>query len=143
MFIWLLQVLLNDQLLKQEAARNIVTITTTPAQLQTSPNGIDIVTSNISCVASPTDINGICTTTLPIQMMDTCDKLPISRMQSGVCLSPPHKPEKRTSHNAIEKRYRLSINDKIIELKNLLSSEDSKVRLLRFGRRPCNKSASF
>ena len=40
----------------------------------------------------------------------------------------PIKGEKRsTSHNAIEKRYRCSINDKIVELKNLVAGEDAKV----------------
>ena len=43
-------------------------------------------------------------------------------------VSLPPKGEKRTSHNAIEKRYRLSINDKIIELKNLVVGEEAKVQ---------------
>ena len=48
--------------------------------------------------------------------------MPSSKMQI------PPKGEKRTSHNAIEKRYRLSINDKIIELKNLVVGEEAKVQ---------------
>ncbi|XP_078489462.1 transcription factor protein [Ciona intestinalis] len=53
-------------------------------------------------------------------------KFPIQR------LSPPQKadtkaPPKRSSHNAIEKRYRSSINDKIIELKDLLIGSDAKL----------------
>ena len=39
------------------------------------------------------------------------------------------KPERKSSHNVIEKRYRLSINDKILELKNLVAGDDSKVRV--------------
>jgi hypothetical protein len=35
--------------------------------------------------------------------------------------------EKRSSHNAIERRYRSSINDKIVELKELVSGGDGKV----------------
>ena len=37
------------------------------------------------------------------------------------------RPERKSSHNVIEKRYRLSINDKILELKNLVAGEESKV----------------
>ena len=35
--------------------------------------------------------------------------------------------EKRTAHNAIERRYRTSINDKILELKNILVGTEEKV----------------
>jgi hypothetical protein len=37
------------------------------------------------------------------------------------------KTEKRSAHNAIERRYRTSINDKIIELKNLVVGPDTKI----------------
>ena len=43
--------------------------------------------------------------------------------------------EKRTNHNAVERKYRYSINDKIIELIAMLVPKDTKVRLsylLRF-----------
>ncbi|XP_015785096.1 sterol regulatory element-binding protein 2 [Tetranychus urticae] len=36
-------------------------------------------------------------------------------------------PEKRTAHNAIERRYRSSINDKITELKNMVVGTDAKL----------------
>lgn len=36
-------------------------------------------------------------------------------------------PTKRSAHNAIERRYRTSINDKIIELKNIIVGEEAKV----------------
>lgn len=35
--------------------------------------------------------------------------------------------EPRSSHNAIEKRYRMSINDRIVELRELLGGKDSKL----------------
>lgn len=46
--------------------------------------------------------------------------------------SPPEKPPiiKKSSHNAIERRYRNSINDKILELKNLIAGEEAKVTML-------------
>ena len=37
------------------------------------------------------------------------------------------KPEKKSAHNVIEKRYRSSINDKIVELKNLVAGEEAKL----------------
>lgn len=40
------------------------------------------------------------------------------------------KTEKRTAHNAIEKKYRSSINDKIVELKSLVSDSNAKVCLI-------------
>ena len=37
------------------------------------------------------------------------------------------RPKRRSSHNAIEKRYRLSINDKILEIRDLIAGPDAKV----------------
>ena len=34
---------------------------------------------------------------------------------------------RKPAHNAIEKRYRSSINDKIVELKNIVAGEESKM----------------
>lgn len=38
-----------------------------------------------------------------------------------------HVPEKRSAHNAIERRYRSSINDKITELKNMIVGHEAKL----------------
>lgn len=42
-----------------------------------------------------------------------------------VIVAPPK--ERHRAHNAIEKKYRTSINDKITEMKNLLFGTDAKV----------------
>jgi hypothetical protein len=57
------------------------------------------------------------------------DKLPINRIAA---LAPPTREPKvregkRSAHNAIERRYRTSINDKIVELKNMIVGIDAKV----------------
>jgi sterol regulatory element-binding transcription factor 1 len=57
------------------------------------------------------------------------DKLPINRI-TGIAprvREPKVKEVKRSAHNGIERRYRTSINDKIVELKNMVVGNDVKV----------------
>lgn len=59
--------------------------------------------------------------------MDT-EKVQISRINSSTPAAVPKVKEvKRSAHNAIERRYRTSINDKIIELKNMVVGVDAKL----------------
>ena len=84
---------------------------------------------------SPTPIgNGVSATvipgTTPVRLVER-EKVAISRIntsntkQSGG--GQVGRGEGRSAHNAIEKRYRLSINDKIVELRELIAGKDSKV----------------
>lgn len=93
-------------------------------------------------------------TTVPVMMGGGGDKLPIKQLQpgsahparavepsqmmgggggggGGVGMMGPggvvKEGEKRTTHNIIEKRYRSSINDKIVELRDLVMGNDAKV----------------
>lgn len=79
-------------------------------------------------------------------MMGGGDKLPIKQLQPGsshctnvvrssidqgqMIVGPGgvvKEGERRTTHNIIEKRYRSSINDKIVELRDLVMGNDTKV----------------
>lgn len=51
-----------------------------------------------------------------------------SATSQSITVAPPK--ERHRAHNAIEKKYRTSINDKITEMKNLLFGTDAKVHLL-------------
>ncbi|XP_050303830.1 sterol regulatory element-binding protein 1 [Anthonomus grandis grandis] len=64
------------------------------------------------------------TTRIPV-MLESDSKVAINRMPQ--VKEPKVKEVKRSAHNAIERKYRTSINDKIIELKNIVVGEDAKL----------------
>uniref|UniRef100_A0A0B8RP38 Sterol regulatory element-binding protein 1 n=1 Tax=Philothamnus irregularis TaxID=1899461 RepID=A0A0B8RP38_9SAUR len=89
-----------------------------------TPNTSSVVTS--TALQMPTLVSGgTILATVPL-MVDT-DKLPINRLTAGKPVVTQNKGEKRTAHNAIEKRYRSSINDKISELKILVVGTEAKL----------------
>ncbi|KAK5856670.1 hypothetical protein PBY51_008251 [Eleginops maclovinus] len=108
--------------------------------------GITTLTTPIQQV--PTLMSSNILTTVPV-MMGGGDKLPIKQLQPGSAHSNNgartmmdqsqmmggvigpggvvKEGERRTTHNIIEKRYRSSINDKILELRDLVMGNDAKM----------------
>lgn len=83
-------------------------------------------TNNPQSIHTILNTNSIITTTTGIPLvLDGENKVAINRMQP--VKEPKVKEVKRSAHNAIEKKYRTSINDKIIELKNMIVGEEAKV----------------
>ncbi|XP_061568826.1 sterol regulatory element-binding protein 2 isoform X2 [Cololabis saira] len=114
-----------------------------------SPTGITTLTTPIQNTALqvPTLMGSNILTTVPV-MMGGGDKLPIKQLQPGSnctngarqCMEQNQgmpggfgpgvvvkEGERRTTHNIIEKRYRSSINDKIVELRDLVMGNDAKM----------------
>uniref|UniRef100_A0A7N8XST6 Sterol regulatory element-binding protein 2 n=1 Tax=Mastacembelus armatus TaxID=205130 RepID=A0A7N8XST6_9TELE len=115
-----------------------------------SPTGITTLTTPIQSTALqvPTLMSSNILTTVPV-VMGGGDKLPIKQLQPGQthCTGGARpsmdqgqvtaggagpggvvkEGERRTTHNIIEKRYRSSINDKIVELRDLVMGNDAKM----------------
>ncbi|MEQ2279762.1 Sterol regulatory element-binding protein 2 [Ameca splendens] len=115
-----------------------------------SPAGITTLTTPIQNTALqvPTLMGSNILTTVPV-MMGGGDRLPIKQLQHGsITCTNAARPsmeqspvsvavagqgvvvkegERRTTHNIIEKRYRSSINDKIMELRDLVMGNDTKM----------------
>ncbi|XP_025988854.2 sterol regulatory element-binding protein 2 isoform X2 [Solenopsis invicta] len=110
------QLLLPAKLIKSESlvySKGGQTITTTPV-----PHQIHTLVNTTS--------GTVLTTGIPV-VLDT-DKVQINRLNTTTHVGVPRVREvKRSAHNAIERRYRTSINDKIIELKNIIVGIDAKL----------------
>lgn len=78
------------------------------------------IISQIPVIFEPT-VNASCNLSKVGNISSVEKKVPINRIQ------PKKKEVKRSAHNAIERRYRTSINDKISELKNLIIGESAKL----------------
>ncbi|KAI9581405.1 sterol regulatory element-binding protein 1 isoform X1 [Glossina fuscipes] len=104
------------------SAQSQVIIQANPTVMYATANGTAILTSHIPVVLEPvkTTTKGSPATSSTASTSSE-NKLLISR-------APPKiKEVKRSAHNAIERRYRTSINDKITELKNLVVGEAAKL----------------
>ena len=106
------QTLFQPQIIKSDPAATVIgTIDLSQSQLQPTLS------------QGP---NGVLTATIPI-VLDAGNKIAINRLTSSKGPT-GMKSEKRNAHNLIEKRYRTSINDKIVELKDLVCGQETKVR---------------
>ncbi|XP_047184116.1 sterol regulatory element-binding protein 1 isoform X1 [Scophthalmus maximus] len=115
-------VLLQPQFIKAESLLLTTMASTTSLATTTPVQSTSLQVGSLCAFMG----GGTILTTVPV-MVDT-EKLPINRIAiSGKPVGQPHKGEKRTAHNAIEKRYRSSINDKIIELKDLVAGTEAKL----------------
>uniref|UniRef100_A0A1B0DB31 Uncharacterized protein n=1 Tax=Phlebotomus papatasi TaxID=29031 RepID=A0A1B0DB31_PHLPP len=85
--------------------------------LQTNPSVVYSTTGTPGTLVQGT----LLATGIPV-MLDSENKIPISRWSTG-----KPKEGKRSAHNAIEKKYRRSINDRIEELKTMMVGENAKL----------------
>ncbi|XP_059617615.1 sterol regulatory element-binding protein 1 [Phlebotomus argentipes] len=85
--------------------------------LQTNPSVVYSTTAAPGTLVQGT----LLATGIPV-MLDSENKIPISRWSTG-----KPKEGKRSAHNAIEKKYRRSINDRIEELKTMMVGENAKL----------------
>ncbi|CAG9791963.1 unnamed protein product [Diatraea saccharalis] len=116
-------VILQSNLINPEGQ----TVMYTSAPIQgTTPNILNPKTSSESRPIRTfftSDTGTLLTTGIPV-VLDG-DKIALNHATN---IGPPKVKEvKRSAHNAIERRYRTSINDRIVELKNMLVGEEAKL----------------
>ncbi|XP_071445598.1 sterol regulatory element-binding protein 1 [Hetaerina americana] len=121
------QLLVQTQLVKSEPHMNQTVMYTTAPLTTATPTTSGVLAPAQSIHTLVNTANGtILATGIPL-VLDG-EKLPINRIATlSAPAEPKEKEVKRSAHNAIERRYRTSINDKIIELKNIVVGEEAKL----------------
>lgn len=124
------QVLVPAQLIKSEPQLNSTAVmyTTTPVTAVTATStGTPTPTSASIHTLVNTAHGTILAQGIPV-VLDP-EKMPINRITTLTpqIREPRVREGKRSAHNAIERRYRTSINDKIVELKNMIVGMDAKL----------------
>lgn len=117
------QLLIHAKLVKSESPA--VMYTTAPLTTVTNSGTVPAQTSLHTLVNSG---GQILATGIPL-VLDPDNKIAINRLAQSP-KEPKVKEVKRSAHNAIERKYRTSINDKIVELKNMIVGVDAKVSLV-------------
>ncbi|KAF2879791.1 hypothetical protein ILUMI_26383 [Ignelater luminosus] len=120
------QVLLQTKLIKSEPSINKQTVvyTTNPVTAVTTASNIPTQTSLHTLVSTS---GQIVATGIPL-VLEADKKVAINRVPTQQTnKEPKYKEVKRSAHNAIERKYRTSINDKIVELKNMIVGTDAKL----------------
>ncbi|XP_014249917.1 sterol regulatory element-binding protein 1 [Cimex lectularius] len=123
----------QDQMKQMIFQAQLIAPATQPAVLYTTGNiqekpVVNLVnTVNTNVTPCPTDnSNTVLATGIPVIL--EADKISLNRLKNGTRERvPKFKEVKRNMHNAIERRYRTSINDRIIELKDIIAGPAAKM----------------
>ncbi|KAK6626223.1 hypothetical protein RUM43_006530 [Polyplax serrata] len=119
------QVMVQTQLVNAETpvVQNVLPRGTTNTLSFNTGNTNPQSTPRVHALVNPG--NGTFITGFPV-VLDTSDKIQINQIITPQ-IKEDKPPAKRSAHNAIERRYRTSINEKIIELKNIIVGKEAKV----------------
>lgn len=130
------QILLQAKFIKSEQPQVLgqTTLMYSTASLPKSSGNIITQQTTAGCQPIHTLVNTtngpvVNLTSIPL-VLDTENKVAINRIAPMQTTKEPKVKEvKRSAHNAIERKYRTSINDKIIELKNIIVGVEAKVNI--------------